>query len=210
MTITESDLKDFESARQEFDPQPTPDSCLPIGLKNILDELSNRHNVSDLSLAEKELKEITEYEQGFGGSSENVAPVLGAELEEYGYTVKEQINTTLKELDEVINRGTASLPIVELNPDYFDLIDNWNPQPGKRGYNFPHIITPCKINSEKILYYDPFEEMMVKSGRVDIVKNKLNQHQFFDLWNDAPHPRWTMWVEQLEQQTLQASVRTKS
>lgn len=208
VTIEKVDVNRFKSTSDAyFKPQPTPDYCLPIGIRNILEELADRHDAPNLAIPRREIEDITNYTPGFASSSEQVPAVLGAELEDIGYTVKQQQNTQLAELDEIIQRGTASYPLVELDPKYFDYIENWSPQSSRRGYSFPHVIVPFKINSDDLLYYDPFDQMMVQSGRVDESKVKISKNNFFDLWNEGPNPRWTMWVEQLEQQTLQAALQ---
>jgi len=202
MTLTDHDWSEFESAKSLFEPQPTPNHCLPIGLENILSELAESHDEPELCMPRSTLEKITEHDEHLAATSEKVAPVLGAELEQYGYTVKEQINCSQTDLEDVIDKGTASLPLVELDPSYFDLFPEWSPQPGRRGHRWPHVVTPYKINHEEVLYYDPFSAMRVQSGKADTPQENLSQSMFFDLWHDAPTPRWMIWIERMEQQTL--------
>lgn len=206
MTISDADWRRYENTTEDFQPQTLPDQCLPIALKNVLDEMADRLDYPGLSFSISDLEDICNYQEGMGSSAEEVPHVLGAEIEEIGFTVKTQINMSLGDLDEKIEKGTCSYPLVELDPDYFDTIENWSPTGSRHGRSFPHIVIPFKINTEKVLYYDPFGAIMMRSGAVSTPKRTLDQSDFFTFWSGRAHPRWTMWIEQLEQQTLEASL----
>lgn len=202
MTITDSDRENYQATIDGFTSQHTPDDCLPTALKNILDELAERHNESGLSYSLQKLHQICEYRNGMASSAEKVPDRLGDRLENKGYTVKSAINVEMSELDSIVSSEESSYPIVELDPDYFDTIDGWDPRPGVDGRNWPHTVVAFEINSDTVLYFDPFGDMMLRSGGVSQPKCELPISQFYDLWSGRSLSRWTMWVQERPQTTL--------
>lgn len=202
MTITDSDREEYQTTIGAFHSQHKPDDCLPTALKNILDELSNRHAQPEISYSLDTLHQLCNYKEGMASTSEYVPDRLGDRLETDGYTVKSATNVELSELAGLIQSEESSYPIAEVDPDYFDTIDGWDPRPGVDGRNWPHILIMFKINDNSVLFFDPFDEMMSRSSNVDTPKTSLPKAQFYDLWSGRALSRWTMWVEERPQTTL--------
>lgn len=202
MTITDSDREEYQSTIAEFHSQHKPDDCLPTALKNILNELADRHDEPGLSYSLQKLHQICNYKDEMAATPEYVPDRLGDRLEDDGYMVKSAINVELSELAGLIESEESSYPIAEVDPDYFDTIDGWDPRPGVDGRNWPHTLVMFKVNESQVLFFDPFDEMMLRSSNVDTPKTSLPKAQFYDLWSGRSLSRWTMWVEERPQTTL--------
>ncbi|QCW04366.1 hypothetical protein [Natrinema pallidum] len=202
MTITEGDYEQYQETVDGFHSQQVPDSCLPTALKNILDEFAERAGESGLEFSLRQLNNICDYNKGMASTAEFVPERLEDKVGDNGYTAKVAINLDMSELSSIIDGDSSSYPIVELDPSYFDTIDEWDPRPGVDGRNWPHIIVPFKVNTDSVLYHDPFDEMMVRSSYVDNPKCEISIAEFYDLWSGQAQSRWTMWVQEKPQTTL--------
>lgn len=203
MTITEEDISDYESTTADFKHQPGLQDCLPVAVKNALAELADRHEKPQIEFSESEIKEMSDFDPEMGTSGRTLIPALSGELEDYGYTVKDQTNCSLQDLEERISSTSSSLPVVSVKPEYFDEIKEWDPRGGRRGKNRTHTLVIFKINSEKVLFFDPYGQMQLRSGRKNEPKRELSQRKFLDLWNTKKSwPRWTLWIDRLQETTL--------
>lgn len=203
MTITEADRETFQSKVDDFQPQIHPDQCLPTALKNILDEMAERHSGKQpLSLSD--LDDICEYERGFASVTQNIHARLNPEIEDSGVEVKTARGLNVDDLDAIIEDQSRSLPIVELHEDYFESIEDYDPRGGSNGYQWFHVVIPFSVNDEDILFYDPYSEILLRSSRIDTPPTERSQKQFYEWWT-AASGRWTLWVEQKDQQTITSS-----
>lgn len=203
MTITKSDISDYESTTESFKHQPGLLDCLPVSVKNALSELAERHDKPQIEHSEQEIKEMSDFDPEVGTSGRSLISNLSAELEEFGYTVKDQTNGTLEDLGDIIQSGSASLPVVSLKPEYFEEIKEWDPRGSRRGKNRPHTVVVFKINSEEVLFFDPYGKIQLRSGTRSQPKRKLQQRTFLRLWNtEKSWPRWVLWIERLQKTTL--------
>jgi len=204
MTITEGDISEYESTTESFKHQPGLLDCLPVAVKNILSELADRHDKPQIEHSEREIKEMSDYDPEMGTSGRALISNLSAELQQFGYTVKDQTNCTLEELDDIIQSRLSSLPVVSLRPEYFDEIKEWDPRGSRRGKNRPHVIVVFKVNSEEALFFDPFGEIQLRSGARNQPKRRLDQRTFLGLWNtEKSWPRWVLWIDRLQETTLE-------
>lgn len=203
MTITDHDIEHYETTTDSFKFQPGLQDCLPVAVKNILSELATRHEKSQIDYSESEIKDMSDFDPEMGASGRNLIPSLSAELENFGYTVKDQTNCTLQDITEVIESESASFPVVSLKPKYFDEIKDWDPHGSRRGRNRSHAIVLFKINSEEVLFFDPYGQIQLRSGIRNQPKRTLERRIFFDLWNtEKSWPRWALWVDRLQETTL--------
>lgn len=203
MTIESTDIRHYESTTEGFKYQPDLQDCLPVAVKNILDEIAERHDKQQIKCSESDIKSMSEYDSDFGTTGRLLIPGLSAELEEYGYTVKDQTNTSIPELESILEKRTSSYPVVSLSPDYFDSIPDWDPRGSRRGKNNPHSVIPFKVNSEEVLFFDPYGGIQLRSGLVTEPKKRLEQREFFGYWNtENSFPRWTLWIERMQETTL--------
>jgi hypothetical protein len=202
VTITESDQETYQSTVTEFQPQITEDACLPTAIKNILDELGERRDISGLSMSQSDVNDLCEYREGFYSHEEIIPEQLTHEVSEYGY---EAVEATAPEMDfdrlqSIIDRDDASLPIIELDPEYFLDVDGYRVQEAE---NMPsHTVIVFQINDEQVLYYDPFESFFERSSGIKEAPCTWPKTEFFELWSGRFEERWTLWLDRSEQQPL--------
>jgi len=205
MTIHEEDLENYEATTDSFKYQPDMQDCLPVCVKNILDELAERHDQPQIQYSESEIKQMSDHDPDFGSTGRLLVTNLSAEIRDYGYTVKDQTGTEFDELNNIIESSTASFPTVSVSPDYFDLIRDWDPRGSRRGKNRPHMLVPFKVNKEEVLFFDPYAQMQLRSGALPQSKRRLDRKEFFCVWDTKfSFPRYTLWIDKLEQATLEA------
>lgn len=205
MTILQEDIDQFEATTEGFKYQPGPQDCLPVCVKNILDELADRHGQAKLRYSESDIKQMSEYDPDWGSTARLLVPNLSTELQGIGYTVKDHTNMEFAELQNIIQSSTASYPTVSVSSEYFDFIKNWDPRGSRRGKNRTHMLIPFKINSEEILFFDPYGQMQLRSGAVSAQKLRLDREDFFRLWDtEKAFPRYALWIDKQDQSTLDA------
>lgn len=203
MTISDQDISNYEAITEPFKYQPGLLDCLPVAIKNVLAELANRHDKPQIEHSENEIKEMSDFDPELGTSGRSLVPNLTAELETFGYTVKDQTNCTPDDLDDIIHSQSSSLPVVSLKPEYFDEIENWDPRGSRRGRSRPHTIILFKLNSEEALFFDPYGGIQLRSGTRNQPKRRMEKRKFLELWNTKKSwPRWTLWIDRLQETTL--------
>ena len=200
VTITEADRETFQSTVKEFQPQINEDQCLPAALKNILDELADRHDGSH-TLSLSDLADICDYREGFASSTRNIHSRLNPEIEQFNLEVKTTTGTHFDDLEAIINNDYRSLPIVELDDAYFDSIEGYTPLGGVDGYQWVHTVIPFAVNDEEVLFYDPYGQILRQSSRIDVPPTERSQTEFYEWWT-AAGGRWTLWIERRDQQML--------
>lgn len=200
MTITEAERQTFDDTVEEFNPQITEDMCLPTALKNVLDELFDRHG-ADHGLSQSDLNDICDYREGHGATSHNIPAKLNPEIEDYGIETRISMGTSLDDIQAIIEDNERSLPIVELDPAYFESVDGYDARPGTNGYQWNHIVIPFAVNDETVLFYDPFEEIFQRSTNVDKAPTERSKARFYEWWS-AASSRWALWLEREDQQVL--------
>lgn len=203
MTISQSDYDRYQSKVSQFDRQNNEDTCLLIGLKNILDELNNRVEDSELEFERDDLEDICDYYPGFGCSAEFLPQQLEAELTRHN--VEKESERELDDLDQIISSESKSYPLVELDQQYFEEVDSYQVQSGTHGRKLPHIVIPFKINSDRVLFFDPYEDFYEIGGENGAPPKELTKTKFFELWSGRAEKRWTLWIERPEQRTLGAT-----
>lgn len=59
------------------------------------------------------------------------------------------------------------------------------------------------VNSDSVLYYDPYENFFEQSPDIDSAPSTLSKTEFFELWSGRAEERWTLWIDRSEQPTLE-------
>lgn len=204
MTIRSADLTRYEERTDGFKYQPDLQDCLPVAVKNILDDLSQRHEKPQIKFSESDIKDMSDYDPDFGSTGRYLVANLSTELENYGYTVKDQVNASPQRLEKIIQSDKASQPVVSVCPKYFDQFENWDPRGSRRGKNRPHSLIVFKINSDEVLFFDPYGKIQLRSGSVTEEKKRWERREFFDCWNtETSFPRWVLWIDRLQETTLE-------
>jgi len=174
--------------------------CLPTALKNILDEFADRHD-AESPLSQSELNDICDYREGNGATSYGVPDRLDPEIEEDGIETRITINTSLNDLQAIIDDRERSLPLVELDAAYFESVDGYDARAGGDGFQWNHIVIPFTVNEETVLFYDPFEQIFQRSSYIDTPPTERSKTEFYEWWS-AASSRWTMWLQRKDQQVL--------
>jgi hypothetical protein len=195
VTITDADKEMFQATVSDFHPQYFEDQCYPAALKNVIDELADRKGKEEMKCSLSDVNTICGYKQGLRCEEEFIQSRLTDEMTQHGYeAVEEQApEMDLSALDTIISDNNTSLPIVELDGNYFNHVRNYDCQPSEDGTG-PHVVVPFKVTSDEILYYDPFEKYFEKKSAYDAVPERLDMTDFFELWSGESEERWTLWL----------------
>lgn len=173
--------------------------CLPTALKNILDELAERQDNNHLSLSLKRLNDICDYRSGMASSARKIPSRLNPELRDSGHEVRIETGIGWDDLQGIIVDDRCSLPIIEVAPEYFDYVENYSPRSGIDGYQFTHTIIPFKVNSQKVMFYDPFEQIFTRSSNIDLPPTKFDKARLYELWSRGESTRWSLWISERDQ-----------
>ncbi|MFB6199165.1 MAG: hypothetical protein ABEI52_13030 [Halobacteriaceae archaeon] len=203
MTITESDEETYQATVSDFQPQITADACLPTAIKNILDDLAERQDIDGMSMSQSDVNDLCGYKEGFFSEEEIIPEQLTHEVSDYGYEARESTAADMDfdRLEAIIENDDASLPIVELDPDYFREVDGYRVQEAEHMPS--HTVIVHHVNDDEVLYYDPYEKFFEDSSRIDEAPYTWPKTGFFELWSGRYEERWTLWIDRSEQPTLE-------
>jgi hypothetical protein len=135
VTITSTEEDSFQAEISDFHAQHYEDQCYPAAVKNIVDRLAERKNLDGMSMSLSEVNDVCGYKRGLQCEEDLIPPRLTNAVTDYGYetVVKTAPQMDLEELNSVIQDEGTSLPIVELDPRYFervsDVVDGYDAQP---------------------------------------------------------------------------------
>lgn len=211
MTITNEDRQQYQSTVTDFHTQPEPDSCFPTALKNIFHDLADRKDEPSLRYSVSDLGDALNYVENRASASDRLASRLDPLLEDAGYEVNHMTGVGYDQLQTIIESDDRSLPLCEFHEQYFEDVgqhtDEYTPEPGLDGYGrWKHIIVPFKINTDTVLYFDPYIQFfhnlddLDESGAMNVPINSFNE------WWSRPEKRWTLWIEPMKQQTLTSAL----
>lgn len=201
MTITESDEETYQATVSEFQPQIKPDGCYPTAIKNILDELAERKGFDGMKLSLSDVNDLCNYRDGLYTEEEIIPEALTREISEYGFQAVEASGTEMdyERLKKIIDDENTSLPIVELDPSYFEEVENYRVQGEPES---THTVIVFKVNDNRILYYDPYENFFERSSRINEAPYTWDKTGFYELWSGDHEERWTFWLEKKDQPLL--------
>lgn len=206
MTISQQERDAFQSRVSDFHSQPEPDDCLPTAIKNILHDLAVRKDEPALNVSISNLNEALDYNEGRAARSDRIASRVDPLIEGGGYEIM-KASASPEQLQKIANSSDTSLPVCELDSEYFEYVDHgYNPEQGRDRYGrFQHVVIPMSFNDDTILYYDPYLHFFPNSD--EDMEMELPYDIFYELWN-RPEKRWTLWARPKVQQTLQESMVT--
>jgi hypothetical protein len=203
VTITESDEETYQATVSDFQPQITADACLPTAIKNILDDVAERENIDGISMSQSDVNDLCGYREGFFSREEIIPEQLTHEVSEYGFEAREATapKMDLERLKAIIENDDASLPIVELDPDYFKNVEGYRVQEAEQMPS--HTVIVFHVNDDEVLYYDPYENFFENSSRINESPYTWPKTGFYELWSGRYEERWTLWIDRSEQPTLE-------
>lgn len=201
MTVTDADREDYNTIVSEFISQHQLDMCFTACVKNILDDLIRRHDISGLSVSLSDLNDIFDYRHMQASTTRDIPAKLDPIISDYGFRAKVGVGLEIEDLESIIEADNRSYPIVDLDGSYFDSVEGYDPRPGADGYQWTHTVIPFVVNHENVLFYDPFGEIMMRSSNVDSPPTERSHTQFYEWWS-APETRWAVWLQREGQRTL--------
>ena len=199
VTITQSEEETFQAEIGDFHAQHFEDQCYPAAIKNIVDRLAKRKDKNGMKMSLSDVNEICGYKRGLQCEEDLIPERLTNELHDYGYETRQKTapEMDLDKLESVIQDEDTSLPIVELDPEYFEhveeRVDGYRMQHTVER-ELAHVVIPYKVNSEEILYYDPYEKFHEKQPGVEDAPYRWPLMDFVELWSGDYEERWTLWL----------------
>jgi len=145
------------------------------------------------------LVQLCGYRSESDGSFSQLEDRLGNKLAETACNPHSDYAVTLEELSKIINETNYSLPIVEVNPDYYNEVE-YMVQPGQFQESETPVIVPVGVDEQQVFYWDPLADFF--SDEDDTRERTLSDTTFLQLWKDAHKMNWTFWVSHSEQSTL--------
>lgn len=151
--------------------------------------------------AYKELKILCGHRSRFGGNFSQLEARLNGRLDDTSFEAYTATQQDLDDLDEILNTETASLPLVELDPEYFETVDEYTVQSGQFGANETPILIPIQVEDDIVIYWDPLADYY-NSTSDDPIEMTLSETTFLRLWSRAQRARWTLWIDGQEQKKM--------
>jgi hypothetical protein len=151
--------------------------------------------------AHEELKILCGHRSRFGGNFSQLEARLNGRLEDTSFEAYTATQQDLEDLDEILNTETASLPLVELDPEYFETVDEYTVQSGQFGADETPILMPIQVEDDIVIYWDPLADYY-NSSSDDPVEMTLSETTFLRLWSRAQRARWTLWIDGQEQKKM--------
>lgn len=202
MTISENQMETYQATVADFSRQAEENTCLPVVLVNILDELAERHSVPSIRIEKEEILEMVDYDPLLGSVSDYLPERIDPLLNEFNYEIVEERALTMEDLEDIIIEDNASYPLVEFDSRYFDWVDGYDADGGMYGQTQPHTVVPFGFNEETVLIFDPFEDFYLPPSGGGTPPKKVPQPLFYEWWKGESTPGWTLWVQEREQHKL--------
>lgn len=192
------DVKDGKTSRRlaevvdGFKFQPSPNSCYPNGIHNILKDLSKRHGVG-IGLSEQRVNKLVGYTERLGPRLNVVVTNLNAQLRKADYRCGEKTSAKYSELLSILRDEEQSYPLVGVAPDYFNEVA---PRYRTVGSADDHVLICLKLTEEEIIVWDGYIHHLGASVRVEGAPGlmRLATGRFLELWDGAWDPSWVFWI----------------
>ncbi|MCJ7506156.1 hypothetical protein MUP05_06785 [Candidatus Bathyarchaeota archaeon] len=179
--------------------QPTPSSCYPNCIYNILGDLSRRHNSTAIRLSETKINRICQNKGFLGPRPEVVVRNLNGEIRRLGYIAQESVRTSYARLGGVLADTESSFPTIGVSYDY--LLDRGAVAPLDDAIEPPdHAVIVLSSNANETVIFDPYtgmsrkmqqqgEQQGLPRGAYMVVTPRILHH-----WQKAVFPSWMFWV----------------
>lgn len=202
MTITQEDQRIYDSKVSTFTRQSEENTCLPVTIVNVIDELADAKNKPEMKVDFEDILDVVDYDPFLGSTTDFIPERLSPYLQPHQFTVQETRGLNLDDLEQIISNDSASYPIVEFDSRYQGWVDGYDVEAGMEGRAQPHTVIPFAFNSESVLIFDPYESFYTSTPTEPTPPHEIPQPLFIEWWSGESVPRWTMWIEQATQQTL--------
>lgn len=202
MTITEQQRATYQTTVSDFTHQEEPNTCLAVAIKNILDELADRKEIPELKIDLEEILDAVDFDPFLGCSSDYLPERIGPHLNSHRHEVIERRDLSMDGLQTLLTDDDSSYPIVELDPRYIEWNDEYEGQPGMYGNRMPHTVVPFAFNDQTVLIFDPIQDFYLPDQADTAEAIEVPQPLFYEWWKGEASPKWALWIEEQEQQTL--------
>lgn len=213
MTISQGQRDTYQSAVSDFERQEEPNTCLAIALKNIIDELAVREDITGLKVSKEDTLDMVDYDPFWGCTSDFLPERLNPHLNPHNFEVVEERGLSMQYIEDIITNDDGSYPVVELDERYqkwvTDQDDYYDSLPGTYGNRMPHTVVPFGFNDETVLLFDPFEDYYLPERQDAAIAIEPPQPLFYEWWSGESTPQWTLWCERREQETFERYSETE-
>lgn len=175
-------------------------TSLVLSVENILKSYYEKESRFLVDPEDEDLVRLCGYRSEFDGNFAQLEDRLNNKLADTAYTAHSNYELTIDDLGEILDEEYYSLPLVELDPEYYKEAD-YVVQPGQYGANETPILIPISIDDGQVTYWDPFVDFYF-GGPDDTRERALSDTKFIKLWSDAGKTNWTFWIDRAPQQTL--------
>ena len=184
---------------EKFKFQPNPNSCLPNGLYNILNELARLHTVNALGFSEAKVNKICLYKSPTGPDLNNYLRRLNNEIKSLGYIAIEKPNSTYNQLSTVLEDTDCSYPLIVLSSKYLeDELQIKLPNVTEFGYA-DHVVVLLLSDKYKSVIFDPYAGINIKIGQNQQGLNRgialLSTSRLTELWEEAFDMSCMIWIK---------------
>ena len=202
MCIVISVVSPHQASFSDFrSPESALDNLL-LAVRNMLAQYRKTETRFDLDPDEKQLKNMCGHRLEFGSNYSQLHSRFNSQLRDTPYEA--QVDSRLKtdDLEEILTTDTASLPIVEVHPDYYSTVeDEYSVQAGQFQERTNPILLPVGIEEDFIIYWDPFYDYF-NDAQNESTEMTLRETLFFEYWSRTDRTRWSVWIDRGDQDTL--------
>lgn len=195
MTTRQAQFSEFTRLESELD-------SLQQAVDNMLTAYREQESRFDYNPDGDELETLCDHRMRFDGNFAQLETRLNNKLDDEPYNTTVDTRLSMEDLDDILTSDTASLPLTELNPDYYDeVVDEYDVQPGEYGAVETPIVIPLMVEDDMIIYWDPLYDFFAADddGSTELA---ISHTVFFELWSRGDRTRWTIWIDRTAQDTL--------
>lgn len=188
MTSRQAQFDEFIRLDSELD-------SLLLALLNMLSAYREQESRFDLDPDENTVRRSWGFRSEFDGNFSQIETRLNNKLSGTPYEAMVETGMAVEELNRILENSTASLPMVELHPDYYEKVEeDYFVQPGQHEKYETPVVLPVMVEDELIIYWDPYFDYFTgnSDGNTEMT---ISKNVFLELWSRADRTRWTLWIE---------------
>jgi hypothetical protein len=186
--------RDIDEIIRNFKLQPTGNMCWTTSIHNILHDMSEMHQNTEIAIPLSKINRVCSYDRVFGPKPEGVVPGMNRLLSDHGYRAFERRGEfpNFNMLKEIIENKEMSFPIVGVHHTYFS---EQNPRYNIEEEVLGHCLILFYADNDRVLLFDPYEGHLIRSSSVKAIHQEIRTVKFLSYWESSPDPRYVMWIE---------------
>ncbi len=190
-----------QSALTDFSSPDSERSLFRHALENVLSAYSEEYPSFPFDSDEDDVDNITDHRTDFGSNYSQTVSRLRNRCQNTSYEVHSETALGFDKLRAILEEPTASLPLVELHPEYFEYEEGYRSQPGHMAFSLDSLLIPLSLEDGAIFYYDPILDYY-SDVEEDVFGRSMKKELFRELWSRSGLTRWALWINKGAQQTL--------